>query len=388
MEFLMSRNHVCFVLIIGLGLLISACEDKKAQAPTMAPPVSVYEVKAEDFPWNAQYQAQASGSKSVEVRARVEALIEKRLYKEGDFVKEGQQLFQLERDQYEARMEQAQAQYTNAEREWRRVRPLYEKNAVSQKERDAALAAYESARAELRQAQINLDFCQVVSPVNGYSSKENYTPGNLVSNNSLLTYVNQTSPMYIDFSIAAPERMFRQKLAAEGRLQFPPNEHYIATLTLLDGSTSPEIGEVTFIDSKVQPGTGVIQARAVFANRNGEIMPGQYVRIHMEGDVLKNAILVPQKCVIHTQKGSSVMLVDKDNVVSVGQVEVGATIGDRYLIDKGLEPGQRIISEGIVKARPGAKVSIVSAAEKLDTTAPEKKEQAEQKESADAASQK
>lgn len=352
-------------LAIALALMTCACDEQKAQGPRMAPPVSVFEVVAEDVPWNAQYQAQASGSKSVEVRARVEALIEKRLYKEGDFVKEGQQLFQLERDQYEARMEQAQAQFTNAEREWRRVRPLYEKNAVSQKERDSALAAYESARAELRQAQINLDFCQVVSPVNGYSSKENYTPGNLVSNNSLLTYVNQTSPMYIDFSIAAPERMLRQKLAAEGRLKFPENDHYVATLTLLDGSTSPEIGEVTFIDSKVQPGTGVIQARAVFANKEGGIMPGQYVRIHMQGDVLTNAILVPQKCVIQTQKGTSVMLVDKDDIVSVGEVEVGATIGDRYLIDKGLEPGQRIISEGLVKARPGSKVSILPAEEKL-----------------------
>lgn len=374
-----NRNFFYSVLACALTLLIGACEDKQTQTPTMAPPVSVFDVKAEDYPWSAQFQAQASGSKSVEVRARVEALIEKRLYKEGDFVKEGQQLFQLERDQYEARMEQAQAQFTNAEREWRRVRPLYEKNAVSQKERDAALAAYESARAELRQAQINLDFCQVVSPVNGYSSKENYTPGNLVSNNSLLTYVNQTSPMYIDFSIAAPERMLRQKLAAEGRLQFPPNEHYVATLTLLDGSTSPEIGEVTFIDSKVQPNTGVIQARAVFANKNGEIMPGQYVRIHMEGDVLKNAILVPQKCVVRTQHGSSVMVVGKDDVVSIADVEIGATIGDLYLIDKGLEPGQRIISEGIVKARPGSKVSIVPAEEKITPPSAAQKEAGEAK---------
>lgn len=361
------RTGFCSILclLLSFGIFLSGCEEKKAQGPAMAPPVAVFEVKTEDTPWNAQYQAQAAGSKSVEVRARVEALIEKRLYKEGDFVTEGQQLFQLERDQYEARMEQAQAQYMNAEREWKRVRPLYEKNAVSQRERDAALAAYDSAKAELRQAQINLDFCQVVSPVNGYSSKENFTPGNLVGNNSLLTYVNQTSPMYIDFSIAAPERMFRQRLAAEGRLQFPPKEHYRATLTLLDGSTCPEIGEVTFIDSKVQPGTGVIQARAVFANKDGVIMPGQYVRLSMEGDILKNAILVPQKCVIHTQKGASVMFVDKDNVVSIGEVEVGATVGDRYLIVSGLEPGQRIISEGIVKARPGSKVSIVPAEEKI-----------------------
>lgn len=231
------------------------------------------------------------------------------------FVKQGQLLFQLERDQYEAKVQQAQAQFNNAEREWKRIRPLYEKNAVSQKERDNARAAYESAKAELRQARINLDYCQVTAPVSGYSSKENFTPGNLVGNNSLLTYVNQTDPMYIDFSIAAPERMRRQQLAAAGRLRFPDDGHYKAQLRLLDGSMYKGEGEVTFIDSQVQPSTGVIKARAVFANADGHIMPGQYVRLFMEGDVLTNAVLIPQKCVLLTQKGALVMALDKDNKV-------------------------------------------------------------------------
>ena len=192
--------------ILGFCLALIACSgDKNAKQGPMHLPVAVFEVVAKDQPWPAEYQAQASGSRAVEVRSRVEAIIEKRLYEEGDYVQQGQLLFQLERDRYEALMQQAQAQFTNAEREWRRVRPLYEKNAVSQKERDNALAAYDSAKASLREAKINLDYCQVTAPVSGYSSKENYTPGNLVSNNSLLTYVNQTDPMYIDFSIAAPE---------------------------------------------------------------------------------------------------------------------------------------------------------------------------------------
>lgn len=353
-------------ILLFLMFIICGCKDDAGNKPAvMAPPVSVYNVQTENFPWNAEFQAQASGSKSVEVRARVEAIIEKRLYKEGDYVKEGQQLFQLERDMYEARMEQARAQFVNAEREWQRVRPLYEKNAVSQKDRDAARAAYETAKAELRSAKINLDYCQVVSPVNGYSSKEIFTPGNLVGNNSLLTYVNQTEPMYIDFSIAAPEMMLRERLAAQGRLEFPPDRQYKAKLRLLDGAMCPEEGMVTFIDSKVQPTTGVIQARAVFANKNGVIMPGQYVRLIMEGDILKDAILIPQKCVIQTQQGSSVMLVDNNNTVSVALIKIGATIGDRYLVDSGLESGQKIISEGIIKARPGAKVSIVPAGEKI-----------------------
>lgn len=362
-----------FVFALIFMLMLAACDNAKKQGQAPLVPVAVFEVRISDVPWPAEYQAQASGSRAVEVRSRVEAIIEKRLYEEGDFVRQGQLLFQLERDQYEARMQQAKAQFTNAEREWQRVKPLYQANAVSQKERDSARAAYETAKAELRQAQINLDYCQVAAPVSGYSSKENYTPGNLVGNNSLLTYVNQTDPMYIDFSIAAPERMQRQQLAAAGRLEFPADGRYTARLRLLDGRMYNGEGEVTFIDSQVQPSTGVIQARAVFANADQSIMPGQYVRIFMSGDVLKNAILIPQKCVMLTQNGPMVMVLDKEDVVSIRPIKIGVTVGDRYLVDEGLKDGDRIISEGHVKARPGAKVRVMPAEE-----APQAKQKAAQ----------
>ncbi|MBQ9537109.1 MAG: efflux RND transporter periplasmic adaptor subunit [Desulfovibrionaceae bacterium] len=356
------KLKVSFVLLLCcVTLLLVGCEEKEKQSaatPPPPPPVAVVEVKAQDFPWPAEFQAQTSGSRAVEVRARVQAIIQKRMYEEGDYVKKGQLLFQLERDQYEAQMQQAEAQYHNAEREWRRVKPLYEKNAVSQKERDNAQAAYDTARAGLRSARINLDYCQVVSPVSGYSSKENYTEGNLVSNNSLLTYVNQTNPMHIDFAIAAPERMRRQQLAAEGRLIFPPNGKYKAKIRLLDGKMYNEAGEVTFIDSQVQADTGVIKARAVFDNSKGAIMPGQYVRLYMEGDILKQAILIPQKCVTITQKGAMVMAVDKDNVVKIMPVKISESIGKNYLVDSGLNGGERLITEGLIKARPGQKVTI------------------------------
>lgn len=170
------RPIVKILVVLGLCLALVACEHDKKGHPDMLLPVSAVEVTVVDAPWPSQFQAQATGSRSVEVRARVQAIIEKRLYNEGDFVKAGQQLFQLERDTYEAQAQQAQAAFVNAEREWRRIRPLYEKNAVSQKDRDSALAAYDSAKASLRQAKINLDYCQVVAPVSGFSSKENYTP--------------------------------------------------------------------------------------------------------------------------------------------------------------------------------------------------------------------
>lgn len=356
----MVKKPLCFVLF--LCLILTACEEKQKQRATPPMPVEVHKVAAADFPWPSEYQAQAVGSRSVEIRARVQAIIEKRLYGEGDFVREGQLLFQLERDQYEAAMQMAEARYDSAEREWRRIRPLYEKNAVSQKDRDNARAAYESAKAELRQAQINLDYCQVVSPVSGYSSKESVTAGNLVSNNSLLTYVNQTDPMYIDFSIAAPEYMHRRNLAKSGRLVPPENNRYKAKLRLLDGSVYEGEGEVTFIDSQVQPSTGVIKARAVFANPGGKIMPGQYVRLFMEGDVLKNAVLIPQKCVLLTREGAMVMALDAGNKVSVIPISLDVAIGDKYLVNSGLKGGERIISEGLVKARAGAVVSVFDPA--------------------------
>ena len=132
-----------------------------------------------------------------------------------------------------------------------------------------------------------------------------------------------------------------------------------ARLRLLDGSMYQGEGQVDFIDSRVQPETGVVQARASFANSDGRIMPGQYVRIFMDGDVLVNAVLIPQKAVLITQKGSFVMTLDKDNVVGTRKVEVSETIGDMYLVDSGLKGGERIICEGMVKARPGAKVSVM-----------------------------
>lgn len=348
-------------ILFGLLLLVSACKTQEGGGqPAMEmppPPVGIFTVKAADVPWVSEFQAQAIGSKAVEVRARVQGIIEKRLYEEGSFVQEGQQLFQIERAQYEAQMEHAQAQFDSAQREWDRVRPLYEKNAVSQKDRDNARAAYESARAALRSAQIDLDYCQVISPVSGYSSKEHLSEGNLVSNNSLLTYVNQTDPMHIDFSIVATSRMRRQQLANENRLKLPENNQYKARLRLVDGSMFDGEGEVNFIDSQVQPDTGVIKARASFKNAENKIMPGQYVRIFMDGDVLTNAILIPQTAVMLTQKGSMVMVLDADNVVSQREVKISDSIGNNYLVDSGLKDGERIVSTGIIKARPGSKVS-------------------------------
>lgn len=347
------------VLILALALM-GCLSDKEQQQQGAAPPplVVVHTIVARDTPYPAEYQAITQGSRAVEVRARVQAVIEKRLYTEGDYVKEGQQLFQLERDTYEAAQEQAQAQYNRAQREWNRVRPLYEKNAVSQKERDSARAAYESAKASLRSAEINLGYCQVVSPVSGYTGKEALTAGNLVSNGSLLTSVNQTDPLYVNFSIPGTDRMQRLHMASKGLLVMPADGKYKATIRLVDGSMYDKEGLVTFVDTQISPTMGVVKARAEFSNPGDAVLPGQYVRLRMEGDVLKDAILIPQRCVLITQQGPMVMVVGQDNVVQIRPITIGVTLGTMYSVTKGLKDGERVILEGLVKARPGQPVRV------------------------------
>lgn len=355
------KTYVTLITVLSLSLFqLAACSQDKDKAGNQgaAPLVTVYKVEKKDQPYPSEYQAQTQGSRAVEVRARVSGIIEKRLYEEGAYVKEGQVLFQLERDQYEALVQEAAAQLDRAKREWDRIRPLYEKNAVSQKDRDNAKAAYDSAKAALRTAKINLDYCRVVSPVSGFSGKQEVTPGNLVNNNSPLTTVNQTEPLFVNFAIAGPAMMRTQQLAAEGRLRLPENRRYTATIRLLDGAMYQREGVVTFVDTQVDPLTGVVKARAEFPNPDGRVLPGQYVRLYMSGAMLTNAILIPQKAVLMTQMGTLVMVIKADKTVEPRPVKISDTVGNMYLIDSGLVGGEDIILEGIIKARPGQAVRI------------------------------
>ena len=373
------RHFLSTVALLAMAFCLAGCElpfgkkDGQAQGQgqgQMPPPlVSVVELKAKDVTWPQEFQATAAGSRAVDVRARVQGIIQKRLYKEGDFIKAGELMFQLERDTYEAVYEQAVAAWKNAEREWKRIKPLYAANAVSQKDRDQALSNYESTGAAVRQAKINLDYCQVVAPVSGFTSKEEATEGNLVSVNSLLTTVNQTDPMYIDFSVAAQDRMQRQQLEREGRLRFPEGQIYKARLRLLDGRMYGGEGKVDFIDSQVQATTGVIRCRATFDNSKGEIMPGQYVRIFMDGDTLVQALLVPQTAVAIAKEGNFVMVVGEGNVAKRTKVEIGPAIGKDYLVYSGLKSGDRIVADGMLKARDGAPVTPAGAGGKAPAPA-------------------
>lgn len=356
-----KKSHLSLSVLLVSLCLLAACSSDKDKAAAQGPPpplVTEFAVEKKDHPYPAEYQAQTQGSRAVEVRARVSGIIEKRLYEEGAYVKEGQVLFELERDQYEALLQEAAAQLDRTKREWDRIRPLYEKNAVSQKDRDNAKAAFDSAKAALRTAKINLDYCRVVSPVSGFSGKQAVTPGNLVSNNSPLTTVNQTEPLFVNFAIAGPAMMRSQQLIDEGRLTIPKDNRYSATIRLLDGAMYTREGVVTFVDTQVDPLTGVVKARAEFPNPDGRVLPGQYVRLYMTGAMLTNAVLIPQKTVLMTQMGTLVMVIKPDNTVEARPIKISDSVGNMYLVDSGLNGGERIVLEGIIKARPGQAVRI------------------------------
>ena len=372
-----SRPVVCFMsgLVVTASLfLVSGCKSDQHTAAQAPPPlVHALTLERKDVEMAGDYVGQTSGSLSVQVRAQVGGILKKRNYIEGDFVKQGQVLFEIDPDTYRAALEQAKgkeaqaaAALDRAKREWDRIQPLYVKNAVSQRDRDQAETAYngakadfEAARASVTEAQIKLGYAYVVAPISGYTSKESWTEGNLITTGGeagLLTEVNQLDPIFVDFSIASTEYQRIRQLVAEGKaVESTP---MTATLRFADGGAFDHAGEITFVDTKVDVSTSVVRARAVFPNPDKVILPGLFVRITAKGITLKNALLIPQTAMIQTQQGSIVVVLDDKGLPQNRLVKLGQGVGNFFVVEDGLKPGERIIVEGVNKIRPGQPVRL------------------------------
>lgn len=253
----------------------------------MPPPeVTVVTVKPADVPLPLEYVGQTAGSREVEVRARVSGILLKRLYAEGRPVKAGDALYQIDPEQAKAALDQArgaleveQAKLIRAKQDQARILPLFAENAVSQKDRDEAVANFESAqasaaaaRARVREAQINMDYTRVTAPISGMTSKEVRSEGSLVSPSgdaSLLTKISQLDPMYVNFSMSDNELLRLRTWQAQGRFEPPEGERYTVEVKLSDGSMFPTAGRLNFTDNLIDPSTGAIRSRAEFANPDG-----------------------------------------------------------------------------------------------------------------------
>jgi membrane fusion protein (multidrug efflux system) len=365
-----------------VALVLAGCGEGKHAGPHGFPPaqVTIAEVTARDLPVSWEYVGQTTGSKDVEVRARVTGILEKKLYAEGGPVRPGQPLFEIDpkplQAQYnavQADVARAQAQVAQAEREAARLKPLAERRAVGQKEADDAVSAAELARASLKasearaaEVQLSLGYTKVNAPVAGLSSRAMKSEGSLVNaNETLLTVISQVDPIWVPFNISENEQLEVNKQVAAGRLVLPRDNGFDVVLKLADGTTFPRQGRINFADTRINPATGTYEMRAELPNRDQALKPGQFVRVQLKGAVRKNAISVPQTAVLDGPQGKFVYVPAKDkdgkDIAQPRPVTLGPWVVadgvNLWIVESGLAAGDKVIVDGVARVMgPGSAI--------------------------------
>ena len=370
------------VLTLALIGGLTACGGEADQVASTAPavPVVVNEVTPTDVPLTTEMVGETAGFREIEVRSRVGGILLKRTYVEGQPVAAGQELFLIDPAPFKVALEQAkgtlaqeQARLNKARADRDRIIPLFQRQVVSRKDYDdtianyeAALASLQAAQAKVKEADLNLSYTQVTAPIDGMASKSSQSEGSLIStsgDSSLLTTITQFNPLYVNFSYSEQDRLNFERAVKEGLIEAKSATDWRTHIQLADGSSYPEPGRLNFSDSRVDPQTGTIRARAIFDNKNGALLPGQFVRLTIDLGTRKHAIVVPPRAIVQSQADRLMMVVDADNKVVPRPVKLGPTVSSGIIIDSGLQAGERYIVEGLMKVRPGAVVKPVSAEE-------------------------
>lgn len=371
-----GTSGACIVAIIAAALL-GACKQKPAGPAAGAPvEVGVITVALRDVPVVFEYVGQTQSSQQVEIRARVSGFLDKRVYTEGATVHAGDLLFQMDRKPFEAALDAVQAAFkqqrarlTTAQANLNRVKPLAEKNALSQKDLDdavgqqqAAAAAVEQARADVTSAELNLGYTMITSPVTGISSFAKKQEGTYIDpGNSLLTYVAKLDPMWVNFSLSENELLEFRALRQSGALKLPLIEDLDVEIVLADGSSYPQRGHISFADASFSADTGTYLVRAEVPNREGTLRPGQFVRVRLSGAERTQAIAVPQQAVLQGDRGAFVWTVGPGEKAQQRVVETGDWSGNEWIIASGLHAGDRVVVENVIRVAPDAPLKAVPA---------------------------
>ncbi|MBW7900773.1 MAG: efflux RND transporter periplasmic adaptor subunit [Rhodocyclaceae bacterium] len=342
-------------------------------------PVTAVAVQPEDLPVSFEYTAQTLGLREIEIRARVTGILEKRNYAEGGRVRAGQSLFTIDPAPFQAALARAEADLAAAEarhaqaaRDAARLQPLIEGKAISQKQYDDAVSAEAighadvlAARARLREAQLNLAWTRVESPIAGVVGRALKSEGSLVSGpDVLLTTVTQTHPMQVIFGIPDNERLKLRQEADAGRLRLPADGRFEVRLKLADGSVYAQTGRTDFADVRVSRDTGTSEGRAEVPNPTGLLQPGQFVRAQLVGAVRAGVFRVPQRAVLEGPQGKFVYVVGKESKAEVRPVSTDEWQGGDVVVTGGLAAGEQVIVDGVLKLGPGAPVQAGAPAEK------------------------
>ncbi len=361
-----TASRIVMTAVGAAALLAAGCSKSAPPAPP-PPEVQVATVLQRDLPIYIENIGQTLGSTEVEVRARVEGFLDSVNFREGSFVHKGDLLYTIDPRNLEAALAQARGQAARAQADLARAKqdvaryaPLVKLNAIPRQQYDTSVAieraaegAADAAGAAAKNAEIDLQYAKIYSPIDGLAGKTEVKPGNLVGrgDNTLLTTISNIDPIHVRITIAEQDylkyaRAEREKPAEGGRFE----------LVLGDGSVHPQRGDLVFSDRLIDPTTGTLLIETTFPNPDQIVRPGQYARVRVAVDTVKGAILVPQRAVKELQATYSVAVVSADNLVSMRTVKPGERVGSLWAIASGLAPGEKIVVEGLQKVRDGMTV--------------------------------
>jgi membrane fusion protein (multidrug efflux system) len=362
-----------------LAVALGACSNAKTPAPApQVPEVSVTTVHRGSVPITTELPGRTSAYLVAQVRARVDGIVQKREFKEGSEVKTGQRLYQIDPAPYIAALNSAQASLQKAEAnlasttaQAERYKVLVTANAVSKQDYDNAVASQGQAAADVATgkaavatAQINLGYTNVGSPISGRSGPSLVTEGAYVqaSAATLMTTVQQIDPVYVDLTQSSVEGLQLRRDIASGQLKLNGPNQATVTLLLEDGTQYPLPGSLQFTDITVDQGTGSVTLRAIFPNPRFVLLPGMFVRARIEEGVKEDAFLVPQVGVTHDPNGkATALVVGADDKVTAHTLQLRGTSGDQWIVEGGLDDGDRVIVAGVQKVQPGAVVQAVES---------------------------
>lgn len=378
----MTSHRSTLLVALPLALLAAACGRRPAAAATTGPvEVGVVTLEPTSVTLTRELPGRTSAYRVAEVRARVDGIVQKRLFAEGSDVKEGQPLFLIDPAPYRAALDAAKAQLARAEArvasartQAERYTELVRENAVSRQEYDDAIAALKGAEADVaagqaavQAARINLGYTTVTSPVSGRIGRSAVTEGAYVQKSAatLLAVVQQLDPVYVDLTQSSAEALRLRRELDEGKLQSAGRGQAKVRLLLEDGREYGLAGALQFADVTVDPSTGSIALRALFPNPRGELLPGMFVRARLDEAVKPEALLVPQQAVMRDRKGvPTALVVNAEKKVERRQLTTERAVGDAWLVSAGVRAGDRVVVEGLQKVRPGAEVSPVEVTAK------------------------
>lgn len=360
----MRTKQVRALQTIVIAVICVGCSTK-AQKPAAPPPeVTVTPVIQKDVPIYQEWVGTMVGNVDADIRPKVDGFLLTRLYSEGSFVTKGQNLFQLDPRQAQAAVEQAQgnleralAALSQAQIDVRRYTPLVAQRAVSQAELDkatsmekAATAQVEANQAALDNSKLNLNWTAVTSPISGIAGVAKVAIGDLMNPNTVMTTISSVDPIYVDVNIAEQDYLrFKRAKPEGGRRNLE--------LILGDGTLFPSSGSLLFVNREVDSRTGTIQVRCSFTNPGNLLRPGQYARIRAVTELRKNALLIPQQSVSELQGVYQVAVVSENSQVSIKNISLGPQSGDMWVVESGLQAGDKVVVDGLQRIKSGMTVA-------------------------------